>query len=150
MLRLSPRSLTRLCDLFDANTVHRNCDNELHSGHVTEKCNDICFTASICSGLVTFYYLKDLLKIGPYDLASAGSLFPHGPVLIGTARDETCSLEGREWSFELTESQFKIDTEDEYGTLSINVSKVADLYAGYHNTTVTRRRTFTNWWWAAI
>jgi hypothetical protein len=71
-------------------------------------------------------------------------------VLLGTAKDETCSLEGRERSFELTGAQFDADTLAEYGAIGINVSRVHAIYAGYHNQTVTRRRLFTAWWWAAI
>ena len=82
----------------------------------------------------------------PHDQAQKGELHT-GAVLLGTAKDETCSLEGREWSFELTEAQFDTDTLAEYGSIGINVSRVNTIYAGYHNQTQTRRRLFTSWWW---
>ena len=110
----------------------------------------------------------------PFKLTKKGHLH-NGPLLLGTARDgkyqntsdptvacddvakimlvitETCSLEGRDWSFGLTQAAFEADTTSEYGSLGINVSKMVGLYGGSTRPSTTRsRRPVSEWWWAAI
>lgn len=86
----------------------------------------------------------------PRDAAADGELF-RGPVLLGTARDETCSLAGRDWPFNLDLAGFERDTTARYGAIGINTSKVVALYGGQVRPSIVRaRRPVSQWWWAAI
>ena len=60
-------------------------------------------------------------------LVKQGRTF-EGPVLLGTAADEVCSLEGMDFSFKLSEADFEKDTHTEYDAYDINVSEVMQLY----------------------
>eukprot|EP01046_Picozoa_sp_COSAG06_P008924 COSAG06_NODE_457_length_15473_cov_68.819240_3_plen_473_part_00 len=99
----------------------------------------------------------------PYNLTKQGQFFTRGPVLLGTARDETCSLEGRDWSFGLSEAGFEQSLAEEYGNKTttagagggggggVNISEMAVLYGQQRRPSTTRtRRPVSEWWWAAI
>ena len=77
----------------------------------------------------------------PTDFARQGHIFP-GPVLLGTARDECCSLEYDAYDHHLDKRGFEVDTIEDYGTNGINATKVVELYAG-HNASGG----FSEWWW---
>lgn len=61
------------------------------------------------------------------DFVYAGTSFD-GPVLLGTAADEVCSLEGRMYSFTMTETAFKADVHSEYDWFNISLQDVMELY----------------------
>eukprot|EP01050_Picozoa_sp_SAG11_P015048 SAG11_NODE_1915_length_4071_cov_6.184197_1_plen_570_part_00 len=63
----------------------------------------------------------------PRQLVMQGKTFD-GPVLLGTAADEVCSLEGRDYSFKVTEEDFKADVLSEYKQFNISLAKVMELY----------------------
>jgi para-nitrobenzyl esterase len=91
-----------------------------------------------------------------------------GPVLLGTAADEVCSLEGHDFSFSMSEAAFKADTEQEYAGSNISVGQVLALYGqppGQPNASCgcgtpqlpmfcfackKQLGRYSPWWWAAI
>ena len=63
----------------------------------------------------------------PRKLVMKGDTFD-GPVLLGTAADEVCSLEGKDYSFKLSEAAFKADVLSEYKQFNISLPKMMELY----------------------
>jgi carboxylesterase type B len=84
----------------------------------------------------------------PRELMQRGHIFP-GPVLLGTAQDEACSLEGKSYPFDMTRSAFINDTEEEYGINGVSVKRVLELYSG-HPATNSSKGFYSKYWWAAI
>ena len=84
----------------------------------------------------------------PLVLAEQGHIFP-GPILLGTAHDECCSLEGNSYAFNLTLKGFEINTISDYGTENINITKTVGLYKG-HPPTVNSKGAYSEWWWGSI
>ena len=68
------------------------------------------------------------LTASPRELILAGKVFPHGQLLVGTAADEVCTLEGRDYSFKLSEEAFKQDVETEYRRYNVSVNRMMELY----------------------
>jgi carboxylesterase type B len=103
------------------------------------------------------------LTATPLQLTLAGHTFS-GPVLLGTAADEVCSLEGKDFPFDFSEADFKADTAAEYGGNGVNVSTVTSIYAGQPNASCgcstpqmpefcikcKKREEYSPWWWAAM
>ena len=99
----------------------------------------------------------------PLQLTVRGETF-RGPVLLGTAADEICSLEGRDFPFSMSEAEFKADTAEEYGPDGVNVSAVVAMYGGRPNASCgcgspqmpsfcipcKSKKPYSPWWWAAI
>ena len=84
----------------------------------------------------------------PEDLASKGQLFK-GPVLMGTARQEVCSLERADYPGNYTKNNFLVDCVEEYAQYGANATKLAELYGG-HPATTDHDGEHSEWWWAAI
>ena len=84
----------------------------------------------------------------PFNLSNAGVMHS-GPVLFGTARDETCSLEGRTWSFHLDAQEFEAYLQK--AVPEANASKLVQLYGNQIRPSTTRaHRPVSPYWWSAI
>ena len=64
-----------------------------------------------------------LVKVGGGKMVRASV-----PILLGTANDEVCTLEGKDFSFNLTKEQFLSDTTAEYAGNNISLDAIMRLY----------------------
>lgn len=125
--------------------------------------------APVIDGVTLTATTLALVKVGGGKMVRASV-----PILLGTANDEVCTLEGKDFSFNLTKEQFLIDTTAEYAGNNISLDAIMRLYGriqepspGHGQPTqdcgcgspqllpevcmpCSRGENYSAWWWSAI